>query len=124
MIKRFVKIIIIYTVLDMDTTMQFNVTIGSTLGDNVFSTTSNDMECDGKIISRGYRVITWLKNAHTPLFNFYLIAPTSNMEKYYRINSSWNGFTQECFQRCFNGVCSCNPSMKDEEYTITAGNMA
>ena len=58
MIKRFLKIIIIHTVLDMDTTMQFNVTIGSTLGDHVVSTTSSGMECDGKIISRGYRVIT------------------------------------------------------------------
>ena len=65
MIKRSLKITIIYIVLDMDTTMQFNVTIGSTLGDNVFSTTSNDMECDGKIISRGDKFITYLKKKWT-----------------------------------------------------------
>ena len=58
MIKRSLKITIIYTVLDMDTTMQFNVTLGSTLGDHVVSTTSSGMECDGKIISRGDKFIT------------------------------------------------------------------
>ena len=59
MIKRFLKITIIYTVLDMDTTMQFNVTIGSTLGDqHVVSTTSSGMECDGKITSGGDKFIT------------------------------------------------------------------
>ena len=42
----------------MDTTMQFNVTLGSTLGDHVVSTTSSGMECDGKIISRGDKFIT------------------------------------------------------------------
>lgn len=110
----------------MDTTMQFNVTIGSTLGDNVFSTTSNDMECDGKIISRGDKFITYLTHmdAHRHLCNFHSIAVNSTIDKYYRINSSWNGVTQECFQRCTDGYCSCNPFMKDEEYTITAGNMA
>ena len=65
----FLKITIIYTVLDMNTTMQFNLTIGSTLGGSEVSTTSSEMECNGKIISRGYRVITWFTDAHTPLFN-------------------------------------------------------
>lgn len=37
--------------------MQFNVTIGSTLGDNVVSTTSSEMECDGKIISHDDKFI-------------------------------------------------------------------
>ena len=55
---RFLKITIIYTILDMDTTMQFNMTVGSPLGGSEFSTTSSGMECDGKIISRGYTVIT------------------------------------------------------------------
>ena len=58
MIKRFLKITIIYTVLDMDTTMQFNVTIGSTLGGSEVSTTSSGMECDGKIISGGDKFIS------------------------------------------------------------------
>ena len=63
-------------------------------------------------------------DAHRHLCNFHSIAVNSTIDKYYRINSSWNGVTQECFQRCTDGYCSCNPFMKDEEYTITAGNMA
>ena len=47
---------------------------------------------------------------------------------YYRINSSWKGNVQECYEYCgqvgeFNNYqeCLCNPLMKTKAYTNAAG---
>lgn len=47
----------------------------------------------------------------------------NNYGHYYRINSTWNNHTQECYEYCYfkTDICLCSPLMKTKSYTDAAG---